>query len=103
MVGSGRVVDGLGTGVSVLTAPAVPGSVRLVCSHRDGGLIISYKQLAPESARPATSSSAVAGDWKEPVTVSMCKLGHILPVAIVTCGDPWLSECFVISGRKAAG
>lgn len=80
--------------------PAVPGALQLDCSHRDGGLSSSAaSSVVLESARSAISSSAVAGDWKELLTVSMCKLGHTLSVAVVTRGDPWLSECFVISGR----
>lgn len=31
--------------------------------------------------------------------VFTCKLDHKLYVAVVTSGDPWLSECFVISKR----
>lgn len=56
--------------------------------------------LAQESAHTATGGSAVVPDWKGTGdSVSMCKLWHAVYVAVLTSGNPWLLECFVISRR----
>lgn len=62
--------------------------------------LISCKQPSPRVSplrhQQQCSSRGLEGAGD---VVFMCKLGHTLFTTVVTSGDSWLSECFVISRR----